>query len=114
MRNLSIFDLGWLVGIVEGEGSFSVNKTARGIAPRFYLYSPDEWVVDRCLQITGMGRKYIRPEATASRLRPGKGHRYGWVVSKIKDVEALYTEIQPHLSPRLRERLLETLKIMES
>ena len=112
MRDISVFDLGWLVGIVEGEGTFSVNKTRRSTTPRFYLYSPDEWVVDRCLQVTGMGRKYVRPEGKGN--RPGNGHRYGWVVSKIKDVETLYAEIQPHLSPRLRERLLETLKIMES
>ena|SRR5918998_1576694 len=111
MRSISIFDHGWLVGIVEGEGTFSVNKTARGTAPRVYLYSPDEWVVDRCLQITGMGRKYVRPEEPPRR-RPGKGHRYGWVVSKVKEVEALYAELQPHLSPRLRERLLETMMFL--
>jgi hypothetical protein len=110
VRNISVFDLGWLVGIAEGEGTFSVNKTARGTAPRFYLYSPDEWVVDRCLQITGMGRKYVRPEGT-NRSRPGKGHRYGWVVSRVKEVETLYAELQPHPSPRLRERLLETMVV---
>lgn len=111
MKTMSVFDLGWLVGIVEGEGTFSINKTTRGSAPRFYLYSPDEWVVDRCLQITGMGRKYVRPE-DKTLARPGKGHRYGWVVSKAKEVETLYAELQLHLSPRLRERLLETKTVL--
>ena len=94
--------------IIEGEGTFSTNKTRSYTAPRFYLYSPDEWVVDRCIEVTGLGRKYVRPEAKTPRMRPGKGHRYGWVVSRRDELQALYAEILPHLSPRLRERLNET------
>jgi hypothetical protein len=110
MKNISVFDLGWLVGIVEGEGSFSVNKLPRGTYPRFYLYSPDEWVVDKCLRITGMGRKYVRPTPPSSngKTGPSKAHLYGWIVSKVKEVESLYAELYPHLSPRRQERLLET------
>ena len=44
MKNISVFNLGWVVGIIEGEGTFSTNKTRSYTAPRFYLYSPDEWV----------------------------------------------------------------------
>ena len=103
-------DLAWVSAVLEIEGAFFVEKQKRGHAGKEYLYprikleTTNEWVVDRLMDKTRMGRKYFHPARK-------EGHRDQWIwsVSKRRDVQALAVEILPYLSPARREKVLEVL-----
>jgi hypothetical protein len=96
------FDLGWMVGNFDGEGSvyhgnFVRNGKRRRSRPYLQLGSTDEWIVDRWVEITG-GRK--NGPYTYHDNKP----LWQWRVTgdaALSLARALY----PHMCPRRQEQL---------
>lgn len=98
--------LGWVAGIIEGEGSISV--TAAQKIGNVYTYPlvivgmTDEDVVRRLHEWSGIGR-VTGPFCPPSR-GTNKPH-WCWSVNKISHVEALCAAIAPFLSERRQEQV---------
>jgi hypothetical protein len=95
--------LGWVAGIIEGEGSISVTSVPR--IGNIYTYPlvnvamTDEDMIRRLREWTGIGRVAgpFRPPSHGTH----KPH-WNWNVNKIAHVEALCTTIWPFLGERRR------------
>lgn len=113
--------LGWVAGIVEGEGCISTTATPRinhvYIYPLVKVGMADEDVIRRLAEWTGLGR-VSGPHLPPVRAKAGHKPQWHWNVNKIAHVEALCSALWPLLGERrrdqvrvLRERVAErTLK----
>lgn len=111
MRDLTDIELGWLAGIIEGEGCFAVHRQKAQfyrkeyVYCRIYLASTDEWTVDRCLEISGVGTKYHRKGQQAH-----WKDQWRWLVNKQADVADVTRTVYPLLSPRRQDRARQVLE----
>ena len=62
MKDFSGYELGYLIGLIEGEGTLCLTKTKKATATRGYMYRSCVHVVNTCLElidrlyeITGLG-----------------------------------------------------------
>ena len=98
--------LGWVAGIVEGEGSISVNQRRR-YSGNTYTYPlvcvgmADEDVVRRLQEWTGVGR-VTGPHLPPVRAAAGHKPQWQWNVNNIATVEALMEALWPLLGERRR------------
>lgn len=85
--------LAWVAGLLEGEGWFGVNQGA----PRVSVSSIDRWVLDRLVEVSGMGRVYRLRDA-----RPEENRRAAWIwqVYRRAEAEELMRLVRPLLCPR--------------
>jgi hypothetical protein len=101
MNPLSPVQVGWLAGILDGEGSFKAtiscngaptNKARLGVRVRMCNEKPPQ----RCFELTGIG--HLRPAGfTKARIpRP----IYEWEVGRREDVCALLEVVEPHLTAK--------------
>ena len=109
MNDLSDLELGWLVGILEGEGCFSFSKTQKGFW-RFEVSvnMTDEDVIYALPRITGLGNIYGPQRKKKEHWKPS----WKWAVVKEEDVKDLCVRVKPHMHGRRRvqiHRLLTTL-----
>lgn len=95
------FELGWVVGILEGEGHISVIRTRNWYGAEYkYLRigctSTDRDVLERLQAYTGVGN--IR----GPRRKKSLSHKlcYQWSVGQHDDVWGLLALIEPHLLGR--------------
>jgi hypothetical protein len=102
-------DLGWLAGLLEGEGSFSlVHYTDRrkGRHPCRYgkvsLNMTDRDVVERVVSVTGLGRVW---GPTRSPSRAQHKATYSWAIQGARKVEPLVTLLQPLMGERRRQQI---------
>jgi len=97
--------LGWVAGIIEGEGSISTTAVQKignvYIYPLIKVTMTDEDMVRRLHEWTGLGR-VSGPFSPPSR-GDNKPH-WDWNVNRIAHVEALLTAIWPFLGERRREQ----------
>lgn len=98
MNNISDLQIGWIAGILEGEGCFGWWKAGDSWIARVYVNSNDEDVIERLLKITGIGKVY------GPRKRKRGNDYYSWVVSKNNDVIDLLCLVQPLMLSRRREK----------
>ena len=116
-ERLTEYDLGWLIGILEGEGCFSSQVGRRQYTSisgekKDYSYkvgqiivdSTDEWLIDELVRITGVGKKYYYDKRQQQHYKP----IWRWVVSKKKDVAPLLQVVSGRMSPRRQEALERT------
>lgn len=106
---MSQVDIGWLAGLIEGEGCV---HRKRNFKPKYPLskYAPspiiavqmvDEDIIRRLAEVTGVGN--IRgPYCSKTAL--GKQPRWDWRVAKKRDVARLLLAIYPLLGQRRREQ----------
>lgn len=98
-------DLGWVAGLLEGEGCFSPVKRTRKSGEK-YLYlriqinMTDEDVIRRLHEVVGAGN------VTGPRLykNPDWKPRWEWTLLGDK-AEALMKEVYPYLGERRREQI---------
>jgi hypothetical protein len=102
----SDFDLGWLVGMIEGEGSI-VNTARYGI--QVNIASTDRDVLERALLIVP-GSRIGKGRFAAKSTKPC----YLWFVSKRGVVAALLSAIYPSMSARRKARIEEAFARMNS
>ncbi len=99
--------LGWVAGIIEGEGCFIHQKERDHL--RIQVKMTDEVVINRLQEITNVGR--VRPADVKGKLEHHKD-KWIWVVTKRDDTLWLAEKIMPLLSQRRRHRLQEILALM--
>lgn len=105
---IDLKDLYWLAGIIEGEGSFSVdlNRPYPIISAKVVMTDLD--VVEKCHRIAGVGR------LTGPYSQNGNKDCWRWTVTKQKDVAALLMTIYPLMGNRRQEKIKSLLEIWKS
>lgn len=95
------FELGWVVGIVEGEGWFGVVDGR----PKVTVSMTDEDTVRRLEEVTGLG--HVRGPVI-----PTDGIRkpyWSWNISARDGAATFLERIHPHMSARRRKRIAAIL-----
>ncbi len=109
LPQLTDFDIGWLVGIYEGEGSVGF-RSRRGkygttIQVSVQLCSTDKDTIDRLHTLIPGSTKCIENKPT----KAGK-LVYRWAITKITLAKRFLLLIQPHLSVRRQDQIDKALK----
>lgn len=107
MDELSAFDLGYAVGLYEGEGTFASsrdNRRQRRYA-RLRIKMIDKEPLERMLIVGGFVRG---PEISPKEAAKGYQPKFRWDVSTIDEVQRVARLFYPHLSPR-RQRQFDTI-----
>lgn len=108
LRVLSELEVGWVAGLVEGEGSFSIKKGKRkygySCTPVVQLASTDKDVVNHLRTLIPAG-SVCEP----SRLTKGGKQVYKWSLSNSEAVFDLSILLFPLMSDRRKNRIREIL-----
>lgn len=93
-------EIAWLAGLLEGEGSFNLNKK-HSIAVK--LEMTDEDVVRKAQSTTGVGRVVARPSRK-------KGHKptWSWVITG-NNANSVLVQILPFMGARRTEAIQNLL-----
>ena len=106
IKELNLFDLGWLVGIIEGEGCFvrSVDKRRPNtINCKVQVESTDFDVIKRIQDL--LGGSIIESNYPAKyRAFPSAKNSWRWSVSSKANVKEVSNIIYPYLSLRSKEQ----------
>ena len=104
----SELELGWIAGLIEGEGSFSIKKGRRkhgySYRPLIQLASTDEDVINRLQTLVPAG-SICKP----TRLTKGGKQVYKWALSNSEAVFDLLVLLFPLMSGRRKDRMREIL-----
>lgn len=110
-------DVGYLAGLVEGEGCFYNNKRyytrvsgekTYYDSPKFALATTDSDVLDKCQRIAGgVGTRHYRKT-----YKPHHSPIEVWQINKKSDLEKFARLVYPHLCRRRRLKIIE-LGLME-
>ena len=105
-------NLGWLCGMIDGEGNFAIKIRLRSsknglIRPTFYCHltivNSNRNMIDRCQQITGMGKIYERTNKQGTII-------YSWRIGS-NPLRKIIPLIKPHCSKineiKIIERMLQ-------
>lgn len=106
-------EIGWVAGIIEGEGSFAVRSktnpttgnTSRSGQIQVAMTDPD--ILRRLAEVTGVGHvngPYVRPTDKAH-WKP----LYHWTVSRKSDLARILLAIYPLLGERRKQRVAAVL-----
>lgn len=111
MNKLSDFDLGWLVGIIDGEGWIGSNKDMRGGLPypTIKVCMTDEDSVVRLHEMTGVGT--FRPYT--GKQKEHHKDAWCWTVATESDVLCILAQIQPHMSLRRQEACWSVIELID-
>ena len=101
-ESISNFDLGWIVGILEGEGCFGAYSDKR---------RPDTWTVkvqmestdyDVVLKLNSLysGRVWESNYPSKKKSFPSAKDSWRWAISNRHDVKALCVLVYPYMSHR--------------
>lgn len=110
MNKLTDLEIGWVSGMIEGEGCITLSYTntqKRRYGPyiNVRLAMNDKDLILRLQQVTGIGK--ISPKRRISGL--GKQDQWSWDVQKQSDVKDLLRVIQPLMGERRNQRIFEVL-----
>lgn len=97
LRSLSSTQVGWVAGLLEGEGSFITTKE-RGL-PRVQMQSTDHDVLLKLQATLGAG------SVTAIGQRENRKPCWGFTLSALRDVESLLLQIYPLMGARRRQQI---------
>ena len=100
LKSMSEFDLGWLIGFLEGEGYFALRG---GRYPAITAVNTDFCTLERCLDITGVG--LLTKIKEVEHRKPSRR----WIVQRRLDVLALSLILYPGMSPRRQTQLDKVL-----
>lgn len=111
---LSDFELGWVVGILEGEGCFFITSRTKGpYGP--YLYArvavcmTDRDVLERLQRVTGIGML----EKIRERKDPKHKPISQWIVCRNQEAIELMVAVYPHMGARRQAKIREVLAQVE-
>jgi len=103
-------DLGWLAGIIEGEGSIVLRegpKNSHWAVIRVAMTDLD--IVMRLRKVTGRGKlTYIQPT------QPHHKPQYQWALGARADVTAILRLIYPLMGHRRKERITAALEYLDA
>lgn len=103
--NISDFELGWLVGIIEGEGSISCryNKKTGYLCAELTVSSTDEDTIDTLHKIYPGKSSYVK------KYKNHYKEQYIWAVTSRQGIRTVLNTIYPHMGKRRRERIDQLL-----
>lgn len=94
-------EIGWLAGIIDGEGSVSLDPRNDSRYPRISVPSTDMAILEKCKRITKVGS--ITPRH--SRRSPKHSPTWQWRISGSRQVVEVLKQIQEHLAcPKKKAR----------
>jgi DNA-binding Lrp family transcriptional regulator len=107
------FELGWVAGILEGEGCFFVT-TRRTAKYGPYVYArvtgmTDRDVLERLRKVTGVGVL----ERVRARKDPRHKPIWQWIVSRNQEAIELMVAVYPHMGTRRQAKIREVLAQVE-
>jgi hypothetical protein len=108
------FELGWVVGIIEGEGCMAMlnNPNRTGYAyPSVKVSMTDEDTVRRLHELTGIGA--FRPIPRTASTKAHYKDQWTWAVGAESECQALLVQILPHLSERRAEAAWSVLDLID-
>ena len=110
MRELSPFEIGWLAGLLEGEGSFFMQRQA-GRRPRFAiaLSMTDEDVVARACELLEIGSY----NESWNGWRPNNSTIFNARLAGPR-AEDMAIKLYPHMGERRKEKIHELLVSLEN
>lgn len=97
LRNLSSSEIGWVAGLLEGEGSFIVVRN--GTRPRVQMQSTDEDVLLKLRAVLGAGR--ICPISQ----RANRKQCWAFALNTRDDIDLLLRQIYPMMGARRRVQI---------
>lgn len=97
--------VGWVAGLLEGEGSFIVTK-GRGL-PRVQMQSTDNDVIARLREV--LGRGYV----TNVGIRGTRKQVWGYSLAGLYDVESLLLQIRPLMGARRKGQIDNVLMVID-
>jgi hypothetical protein len=99
MRKLSDFELGWVVGIIEGEGTIHIDnhQRSRGVIA---VNMTDADTVYKLEAVTGIGRVYGPYTQKQANCKP----YWRWAVSSYSELQMLLSAVKQHLGSRRSEQ----------
>ena len=111
---MSDFELGWVCGILDGEGSFTLGAMShrkRDVGARQIQITcamTDLDTIERLESVTGVGNVTI---GRRNKVEGREHHKeiFVWSVTRRKDSVWLLRQIQPHMSERRREKISQLL-----
>lgn len=83
------FELGRLVGLLDGEGSFTIDRTRDSFFPFISITNTNRLVLERVRKITNMGTIRVHQPKI-----PRHNIVYRWYVEKAKDVRSLCLTVE--------------------
>lgn len=105
LSRIAPLDLGWLAGVIEGEGSISLRSGARNsrwVVVRVAMTDRD--VIERLRAVTGFGKI-----TTVSPRNPAHLDQYQWAVGSRAECQALLTAIRPQMGVRRSAKIADAL-----
>jgi len=121
-RGMNDFDLGWVCGFLEGEGSFSISRYQhRMVRNGVETYYPDALmlvrvthtdrdVLERLLQLTGIGT--VKSKKNYSPI--SKKDQWEWRVQRRPELRCFLPLVRDHLSPRRQSKIDEIMGFLAS
>lgn len=113
MRQLALepFRLGWVVGIIDGEGYMGLRaRSGNDARPVVQVVMTDEDTILRLHSWTGLGNVTGPIAPTASQTKP----HWRWNVTARDDAALLIRTIQPWLSARRQKKAADILAAYEA
>lgn len=107
MNNISDFDLGWLCGLIEGEGCCRAQRTHGKFYPFFAIRMTDEDVISKAVILI---KQIINTKAVASPSADGRGWQttYGFQVHG-NHIRPLLELIYPYMSEKKQSEIEHAL-----
>lgn len=105
------FDLGWLVGILEGEGAFVVSYDPRRKGTynvKIQVEMTDKDMIDR-IQMLYPGRVWESNYPSKLKAFPNAKPSWRWAISRKDQTKELATLIYPYMSDRRKIQLDKVL-----
>lgn len=101
----------WVAGIFEGEGNINITKPQgnKRAKVRITIAMTDEDVIDRLLEVTGVGTK---DERRVDEKNPKHSRIYFWRIGRREEVAEFLTAILPYLLSRRTAKAEEALNII--
>jgi hypothetical protein len=105
---LTPFELGWLVGIIEGEGNVNAHISQKSgyLCTSLSVSSTDEDVIQKLNLIFSGFSKYKRVYQNHYKTQ------YVWAVNKRKDIKTISNVILPYLSKRRKDQFTKALTLI--
>lgn len=100
------YELGWVVGILEGEGCFTCSRSGKYKQFTVSVEMTDKDVIDKLCQTVGLGSVVHRPERA---LNGNRKETWRWKVGDKEGFLKLATEVLPHMGERRSLRIKELL-----
>ena len=107
--NLEGFDLGWFVGIIEGEGSISarLNNKSGYLTVELTVASTDRDMIEKLDKIYPGKSEYIREYSNHFKTQ------YIWAVTNRSGVRSVINKILPFMGSRRKARMEEVIETID-